>query len=219
MLKSSRPLTRLPPSPPPPLKITIQRLPFSILVHNASNRDYTVHVFCIIGSINKRNMMALFMHRNCVYYTLRHWGREKCQPFSRQHFQMDFFKTKCIILIKISLKFVPSGSINNIPALVPDNGLAPVRRQAIIWTNDGLDYWHKYASLGLNVLTNCTIISSSTHKAGLLQGSPSWCSWMMRSSSTTLSTKSLASSSFIHHTSWNFFASVAMKCLQGHHIV
>ena len=24
-----------------------------------------------------------------------------------------------------------------------DNGLAPDRRQAIIWTNDGLVYWHK----------------------------------------------------------------------------
>ena len=31
--------------------------------------------------------------------------------------------------------FVPKGQINNIPALVPDNDLAPARRQAIIWTN------------------------------------------------------------------------------------
>ena len=37
------------------------------------------------------------------------------------------------ISIKISLKFVPKGPINN----NPDNGLAPVRRQAIIRTNDG----------------------------------------------------------------------------------
>ena len=35
------------------------------------------------------------------------------------------------ILIKISLKFVPQGPINNIPALD--------RRQAIIWTNS--DYF------------------------------------------------------------------------------
>ena len=34
-----------------------------------------------------------------------------------------------------------------------DNGLAPTRRQAIIWTNDGLIYWCIYsASLGLNEL-------------------------------------------------------------------
>ena len=32
-----------------------------------------------------------------------------------------------------TLKFVPKGSINNIP----DDGLAPTRRQAIIWTDDG----------------------------------------------------------------------------------
>ena len=35
------------------------------------------------------------------------------------------------ISIEISLKFVPKGSINNIPAL-----FQPARRQAIIWTND-----------------------------------------------------------------------------------
>ena len=33
-----------------------------------------------------------------------------------------------------------------------DNGLAPNRRQAIIWTNGGLVYWRIYASLVLNVL-------------------------------------------------------------------
>ena len=42
------------------------------------------------------------------------------------------------ISINISLKFVPKGLINNIPAYCSDNGLAPSRRQAIIWTNDGL---------------------------------------------------------------------------------
>ena len=58
-----------------------------------------------------------------------------------RHFPDDIFN--CISLkeivkisIKISLKFVPKGPINNIPALV-HNGLAPARRQAIIWTNDG----------------------------------------------------------------------------------
>ena len=33
-----------------------------------------------------------------------------------------------------------------------DNGLAPNRRQAIIWTNDGPGYWRLYASLDLNEL-------------------------------------------------------------------
>ena len=40
--------------------------------------------------------------------------------------------------MKISLMFVFKGPINNIPAFGSDNGLAPSRRQAIIWTNDGL---------------------------------------------------------------------------------
>ena len=34
-----------------------------------------------------------------------------------------------------------------------DNGLALNRHQAFIWTNDVLDYWCIYASLGLNELT------------------------------------------------------------------
>ena len=58
------------------------------------------------------------------------------------HFPDDIFT--CIFLnenvwisIEISLKFVPRGPINNVPAFGSDNGLAPARRQAIIWTNDG----------------------------------------------------------------------------------
>ena len=58
------------------------------------------------------------------------------------HFPNDIFKCVSLyenvwISIKISLKFVPKVPINNIPALGSDNGLAPSRRQAIIWTNDG----------------------------------------------------------------------------------
>ena len=46
----------------------------------------------------------------------------KWLPFSRRHFQMHFLEWKCIhetvlISIKISLKFVPKGLIDNIPAL------------------------------------------------------------------------------------------------------
>ena len=41
------------------------------------------------------------------------------------------------------------GPIENIAAMV-QTGLAPTRRQAIIWTKYGLVYWRIYASLGLN---------------------------------------------------------------------
>ena len=39
-----------------------------------------------------------------------------------------------------------------------DDGLAPTRRQAIIWTNDGQVWWRIYASLGLNELSNLITI-------------------------------------------------------------
>ena len=37
---------------------------------------------------------------------------------SRRHFRMYFLERKCVNFIKISLKFVRNGPINNIPALV-----------------------------------------------------------------------------------------------------
>ena len=55
----------------------------------------------------------------------------------------------------ISLKYVPYGLIDNV-IIGSDNGLASNRRQAIIWTNNGLVYWRIYASLGLNELVYCS---------------------------------------------------------------
>ena len=51
-------------------------------------------------------------------------------------FKCVFLNEKAWILIKILLKFVPRGLVNDVPALVHIYGLVPVRRQAIIWTND-----------------------------------------------------------------------------------
>ena len=45
---------------------------------------------------------------------------------------MHFFENVWIS-IKIPLKFVAKGPINNIPALVQ---IMPTRRQAIVWSND-----------------------------------------------------------------------------------
>ena len=42
----------------------------------------------------------------------------KWTTFRRRHFQMYFHQWKCLNFIKISLKFVRKGPINNIPALV-----------------------------------------------------------------------------------------------------
>ena len=50
-------------------------------------------------------------------------------------FSNAFFANSNIwISIKISLKFVPKGPVNNIGS---DNGLVLASWQAIIWTNDG----------------------------------------------------------------------------------
>ena len=53
--------------------------------------------------------MSLFLN------TLR---PKKWTPFRRRHFQVHFLEWNVWILIKISMKFVPKGPMNNIPALV-----------------------------------------------------------------------------------------------------
>ena len=45
------------------------------------------------------------------------------------------------------VKYVPKGSCDSIGSA---DGLAPNRRQAIIWTNDGPIYWSIYASFVYN---------------------------------------------------------------------
>ena len=49
---------------------------------------------------------------------LTHWGRDKMDAISQtMPFHVHFPEWKCMILLKISLKFVPKVRINNIPAL------------------------------------------------------------------------------------------------------
>ena len=81
----------------------------------------------------------------------------------------DIFK--CILLnendkipIPISLKFVPDGPIDNNQAFVLDNGLAPNRQQAIIWTNADPVHWRIYVALGGDELMIVGVISMSMAK-------------------------------------------------------
>ena len=68
-------------------------------------------------------------------------------------FKCIFLNENARISIKISLKFVPQGPINNIPTLVQTMSLAPTRRQSIIWTNDGkITDAYISTSLGLDEL-------------------------------------------------------------------
>ena len=66
-----------------------------------------------------------------------------------RHFTNDIFRSifvddKSCILIKISLKCVPKGVIDNNTSISLVNGLVPNRRQAIIWTNTGPIHWRIY---------------------------------------------------------------------------
>ena len=58
-----------------------------------------------------------------------------------------FLNENVQILIEISLKFVPRGQYQQYSSIGSDNGLAPTRQQAIIWTNADRVHWHVYASL------------------------------------------------------------------------
>ena len=62
--------------------------------------------------------------------------RQNGRLFADDIFKCIFFNENVWIPIKISMKFVPKGPINNIPALVQIMAWRR-RRQAIIWTNDG----------------------------------------------------------------------------------
>ena len=88
----------------------------------------------------------------CAYVQVinTHWGREKMA--ARQPFQTHFLEWNCdVFFIKISLIFVPKGSISSIPSLV----------QIMAWRRPGdkplsepiwLDYGRIYASFGFNEL-------------------------------------------------------------------
>ena len=65
-------------------------------------------------------------------------------------FKCIFLNENDIIPIQISLKFVPRSPKARIGW---GNGLAPNRRQAITWTNDGPVHWRIHAALGGDELT------------------------------------------------------------------
>ena len=82
----------------------------------------------------------------------RHFADDVCRCI--------FVNEKFCILIKISLKFVAKGQIDNnqVSVIISlDNGLAPNRRQAIIWTNAEPVHWCIYASLGGDELKRISI--------------------------------------------------------------
>ena len=96
---------------------------------------------------NVWKMLAILFQHHCVN-TLR--PRQDGRHFADDIFKCIFLNENFLIVIKISLKFVPKGPINNIPTIGSDNCLAPARLQAIIWTNDDEftdAYMHHSASM------------------------------------------------------------------------
>ena len=64
--------------------------------------------------------------------------RQNGRHFPDDIFKWIFLNENVWISINIPLKFVPRGPINNIHTNIGSgNGLAPTRRQAIFWTNNG----------------------------------------------------------------------------------
>ena len=62
----------------------------------------------------------------------------KWPPCSRRHFQMYFLYWKFLYFDENFNEMRSPWSNQQYSIIGSDNGLAPVRRQAIIWTNDGL---------------------------------------------------------------------------------
>ena len=76
-----------------------------------------------------------------------------------RHFADDIFK--CIFMnenfwiLKLNFTEICSLGCNwQYGGIGSDNGLVQIRQQDIIWSNDGMFYWHLYASLGLNELND-----------------------------------------------------------------
>ena len=93
--------------------------------------------------------------------------RQNGRNFPDDIFTWVFLNENVRISIKISLKFVPWGPINNIPSLVQIMAwqiMAPSH-----YLNQGWKvYWRIYASLGLNELSVCVCASKTTVVAYVL---------------------------------------------------
>ena len=83
---------------------------------------HPTRVYDIIRKIWHYNLTS-HSYQQCRYQSMRKSNnilrpRQDGRRFPDDTFERIFLKENVIILIKISLKFVPNGPINNIPALV-----------------------------------------------------------------------------------------------------
>ena len=68
-------------------------------------------------------------------HLLTHLSPEKMAAIFTDIFKCVFLEWKCSLFLRFELTIFSTGS---------DNGLAPTRRQAIIWTSDGYRNWPRY---------------------------------------------------------------------------
>ena len=117
-----------------------------------TNVDFSSHVFCGIHLRAMSQEMFVKLIRNMcpemtLLWLLPHLSgasfintlrpRQNGRHFADAIFKCILLNENAWISLEISLKFVPKVQINNINSIGSDNGMAPARRQAIIWTNDG----------------------------------------------------------------------------------
>ena len=119
----------------------------------------------------------------CVFKTL--WPRQDGRRFCRRHFQLHFIQWKCLNFKWNFIEICSLGYRWQFCSIVSDNGLAPNRRQAIIWSNADPIHWHIYAALGgdeftqvlLNLLESGFLRSASLNPGHTWrrQLAPFWC--------------------------------------------
>ena len=89
-----------------------------------------------------------------LYIHLTHCGRDKMAAISHTTFSNAFSWMKTYeFQLKFHWSLFPRVHLTY-SIIGSDNSLAPNRRQAIIWTNDGLCFWCIFTSLGLGELTH-----------------------------------------------------------------
>ena len=81
-------------------------------------------------------------------YLLTYLPLDKVAAISQTIFHMLFLDWKVLYFDSNFTEVCSQGSNWQQPSIGSDNGLAPNRRQAIIWTNVDPIHWHIYAALG-----------------------------------------------------------------------
>ena len=86
------------------------------------------------GTYSNRKHYGVNMFNRHHIITLMHWGRDKAV-------RRIFMEENDRLLVEISLNYAPESPVVY-ASTVSGTGLRPTRRQAIIWTNCSIVYWH-----------------------------------------------------------------------------